>query len=139
MNGLETKLASYVLGRQVEHDATKWAAQVLAAVKHHGLVLIDPDDDAEVFRLLDSLACQDWAVDDDSSPGDMRAALRKFARPEPVTVFEHYVSSWSSDGHTERREVAQSVCGKLWKPYGLTESAGKCPVCVEIVESGWHK
>jgi hypothetical protein len=108
--------------RYVECD--RYGCQPVAVVAY--------EDREQVERLLAVMKGRGWCGIDDEAPADMQAALREFADPKPVEVFEHFPADFGTD-------TTRSHCGKVWKPDPTTVSVGRCPECVAIVEAGWMK
>jgi hypothetical protein len=110
------------------------------------LVVIDPEDREQVERLIRASVgthsgCPDVLEISAAQIDHMQAALREFANPTPVEVFEHFVVSTGVDRLVVngKREPLRSLCGKSWQPDEQTVAVGKCPECVARVESGWTK
>lgn len=96
------------------------------------LVVIDPEDREQVERLRDILTPPGAMFR--HGCGEIEAALREFANPTPVEVFEHFVLE-----ATNCAPPLQSVCGKVWAPNDNSVSVGTCPECEAIVDAGWVK
>lgn len=97
---------------------------------HRPLVVIDPEDRAQVARLLTIYLTEYDGMDSRPQKGEVRcmqAALRRLIADPKPKVYAHLRLGVSDDG------VSSSVCGKVWRAGEDAEVVGKCPNCRDLV------
>lgn len=108
------------------------------------LVVIDPADRAALERLLLAMkrekqvfTSQSWLGPIADDVKALEAALRSLVGPKPE-VYEHYPApQGTSVSVSGGRLSTRSLCGKVWTPSPDVTVVGRCPECIELVESGW--